>query len=144
MSSENFKNELLLISVKPQYARKIFSGEKTVELRKSAPRKANKDSLLLIYVTSPVKELWGFCKIDEIISNNPMDLWDEIGDKTGISKKEYRAYYKESNNAYGIKLKDIENFLESPIKLDLLKDLIPGFTPPQTYRYIDSNIMSLI
>jgi predicted transcriptional regulator len=144
MSSENFNNELLLISVKPQYARKIFSGEKTVELRKSAPRKANKDSLLLIYVTSPVKELWGVCKIDEIISNNPMDLWDEIGDKTGISKKEYRAYYKESNNAYGIKLKDVIDFLESPIKLDLLKDLIPGFAPPQTYRYIDKNIMNLI
>ena len=144
MSSENFNNELLLISVKPQYARKIFSGEKTVELRKSAPRKANKDSLLLIYVTSPVKELWGVCKIDEIISNNPTDLWDEIGDKTGISEKEYRAYYKESNNAYGIKLKDIIDFLESPIKLDLLKDLIPGFAPPQTYRYIDKDIMNLI
>jgi len=142
MSSKN--NQLLLISVKPQYARKIFSGEKTVELRKSAPRKANKDSLLLIYVTSPVKELWGICKIDEIISNNPMDLWDEIGDKTGISKKEYSAYYKKSNNAYGIKLKDIKNFLDNPIKLTLLKDLIPGFAPPQTYRYIDKNIMNLI
>ncbi len=144
MSNNKINNELLLISVKPQYARKIFSGEKTVELRKSAPRKANKDSLILIYVTSPVKELWGICKIEDIISNNPMDLWEEIGDKTGISINEYLAYYKESNNAYGIKLKDIKNFLEKPIKLDLIKNLIPDFAPPQTYRYIDKKIMSLI
>ena len=142
--SKKYNNQLLLISVKPQFAKKIFNGEKTVELRKSAPRKANKDSILLIYVTSPVKELWGVCKIDEIVSNNPLDLWNEIGDKTGISKKEYNDYYKESNNAYGIKLKNIKNFLENPIKLALLKDLIPGFAPPQTYRYLDKNIMNLI
>ena len=82
-------NDFLLISVKPQFAKKIFKGEKTVELRKSAPLKAKKGSYLLIYVTSPVKELWGICKIDNIINDNPKMLWKRIGAKSGISKNDF-------------------------------------------------------
>ena len=42
---------LLLISIKPQYARKIFDGKKTIELRKSSPKRAGENSFMLIYVT---------------------------------------------------------------------------------------------
>ena len=135
-------DSLLLISIKPQYAKKIFNGEKTVELRKSAPRKVSKGSYLLIYVTSPIKELWGVCKIENIIKDNPKLLWQSIGKKTGISKQEFQDYYKENNNAYGIELKEVKNLLKNSIKLDSLKNMIPGFMPPQTYRYIDREFIS--
>ncbi len=139
MKSDNINNSLLLISVKPEFAKSIFNGEKTVELRKSAPKNAPKGSYLLIYVTSPVKELWGICKIKNIINDNPKMLWEQIGTKSGISKKQFQDYYRETNNAYGIEIKDVRNFKEKSISLESLKDFLPGFTPPQTYRYIDKS-----
>ncbi len=142
MKKDRKNNRLLLISIKPHYAKKIFKGEKTVELRKSAPRYASKGSYLLIYVTSPVKELWGVCKIENIIKDKPHILWDNIGERTGISKQEFHEYYKEKNNAYGLELKDVKNLLKNSIKLDNLKNMIPGFMPPQTYAYINKNLIS--
>ena len=140
MSIENNNSSILLISIKPQYAKKIFKGEKTIELRKSAPTRASKGSYMLIYVTAPVKELWGICKIENIIKDNPKLLWENFGEKTGISKQEFNNYYAEYNNAFGIELKDIKNLLDRSVNLDCLKSMIPGFMPPQTYRYLELDV----
>lgn len=141
MIKDNFDNDLLLVSIKPQYAEKIFKGEKTIELRKSAPRQAGKDSYMLIYVTAPVKELWGVCKIENIIKENPKTLWDNFGKETGVSKKEFYDYYQKNNYAFGIQLKEVRNLLKGSVNLKSLKSLIPGFMPPQTYAYIDWSII---
>lgn len=135
-------NNLLIISVKPEYARKILKGEKTIELRKCAPKKVGKDGYILIYVTAPVKELWGIYKIENIIKENPNTLWENFGKQTGITKQEYNDYYKENKNAFGIQLQEVKNLFKHSIKLDSLKNLIPGFMPPQTYSYIDKNIIN--
>ncbi len=134
--------DLLIISVKPEYARKILKGEKTIELRKCAPKKVGKDGYILIYVTAPVKELWGVYKIENIIKENPNTLWKNFGKQTGITKQEYNDYYKENKNAFGIQLQEVKNLFKHSIKLDSLKNLIPGFMPPQTYSYIDKNIIN--
>lgn len=135
-------NSLLIISVKPEYARKILKGEKTIELRKCAPKRVGKDGYILIYVTAPVKELWGVYKIENIIKENPNTLWENFGKQTGITKKEYNDYYKENKNAFGIQLQEVKNLFKHSIKLDSLKNLIPGFMPPQTYSYIDKNVIN--
>lgn len=141
---ENKNNTLLLISIKPQYAAKIFKGEKTIELRKSAPQRVGVNSYMLIYVTSPVKELWGICKIKNIIKDKPDILWEKLGQKAGISKIEFDNYYADSNNAFGIELKEVKSLLGHTINLEKLKKIIPGFNPPQTYRYIDNDLMNHI
>jgi predicted transcriptional regulator len=135
-------NNLLIISVKPEYARKILKGEKTIELRKCAPKKVGKDGYILIYVTAPIKELWGIYKIENIIKENPNTLWDNFGKQTGITKQEFNDYYKENKNAFGIQLQEVKNLFKHSIKLDSLKNLIPGFMPPQTYSYIDKRIIN--
>lgn len=135
-------NNLLIISVKPEYARKILKGEKTIELRKCAPKRVGKDGYILIYVTAPVKELWGVYKIENIIKENPNTLWKNFGKQTGITKQEYNDYYKENKNAFGIQIQEVKNLFKHSIKLHSLKNLIPGFMPPQTYSYIDKNIIN--
>lgn len=139
---ENKNNSLLLISIKPQYAKKIFKGKKTIELRKSAPLRAGIDSYMLIYVTSPVKELWGVCKIAGLIKDKPEIIWEKFGEKTGISKGEFDNYYEETNNAFCIELKEVKSLLGHKINLEKLKKIIPGFNPPQTYRYIDNALIN--
>lgn len=135
-------NNLLIISVKPEYARKILKGKKTIELRKCAPKRVGKDDYILIYVTAPVKVLLGVYKIENIIKENPNTLWENFGKQTGITKQEYNDYYKENKNAFGIQLQEVKNLFKHSIKLDSLKNLIPGFMPPQTYGYIDKNIIN--
>ena len=70
-----------------------------------------KDGYILIYVTAPIKELWGVYKIENIIKENPNTLWENFGKQTGITKQEYNDYYKENKNAFGIQLQEVKNLL---------------------------------
>lgn len=134
--------DILLISVKPKYAIKILKGEKTIELRKCAPKKVGKDGYILLYVTAPIKEIWGIYKIENIIKENPKTLWENFGEKTGITIEEFNEYYKENDSAFGIQIQEVKSLFKHSIKLDNLKNLIPGFMPPQTYSYIDRGIIN--
>lgn len=138
----NKNQNILIISVKPEYAKKILTGEKTIELRKSAPKKVGVNDFLFLYVTSPIMELWGIYQIENIIKEVPQKLWMNHGEKTGINKTEFTSYFSKSKNAYGIQLKEIKNFSNLSIKLNDLKKVIPGFMPPQTYSYIKSEVIN--
>jgi len=128
-------NQILLISVKPQYAKKILNGEKTIELRKTAPSKIKNGTILLIYVTSPIKQLWGYCQIENIIKDTPLELWNKVEKDACITKNDFFEYFKNYENGYGIVIKNIKNI--KPIELQNLKLNLSGFYPPQTYCYID-------
>lgn len=135
---ETVSNNILLLSIKPQFAEKILIGKKTVELRKSFPNKINNGDYLLIYVTSPEKVVKGICVIDSIISNSPENLWNQVKNEIGISKLEYESYYQDCRIAHGIVLKDVELF-DKPIKLSELRRIFPNFNPPQTYCYFNKD-----
>lgn len=139
MEKDNLSKNILLISVKPEFAEKIISGKKTIELRKSAPKKVRKKNHVLIYVTAPIKELWGICKIKNIIKDNPITLWRNHGSRTGITEAQFKEYYKTSQNAYALELEEIRNFSKYSIELKDLKKAFPDFMPPQTYTYITSD-----
>ncbi len=130
---------LLLISVKPEFAEKILSGEKTMELRKAAPKKAGKGSVILIYVTTPIKELWGIGKIEHIIESNPKSLWANHSKKTGITEQEFNMYYGDSTKAFGIELTEVKQIFNQSVSLKMLRQILPKFSPPQTYAYIEQS-----
>ncbi len=131
------EDEILLISVKPKFAEKILRGEKTVELRKCMPVRAKSNCFLLIYVTSPVMELHGICRVDYIEKSTPQNLWQIVGCKAGISQDEYFDYFKDTVQACGIFIKDVKKI--NPIKLFHLKNILGEFNPPQTYAYLSQN-----
>lgn len=136
MSKDTLFENLLIISVKPEFAKKIINGEKTIELRKSSPQKVGKENYVIIYVTSPIKKIWGICKISDIIKDDPRCFWNKYGNQTGVTKKQFEDYYKYSKTAFGIVLKEIKNFSKYSIELENLKKAFPNFKPPQTYSYI--------
>lgn len=51
----------ILLSIKPEWAEKIYTGEKTIEWRKSRPRidRNNRRMRVYIYETAPVKRITG-------------------------------------------------------------------------------------
>lgn len=128
-------NKILFISIKPEFAKKIFNGSKTIELRKSTP-KVNNGDLVIIYSTTPEKAVIGICRIKSIIKTSPKQLWDQYSDKVGIDYNRYKEYYKGSKLAVGLELTST-NKLTNKISLDIIKINFPNFTPPQTYKYFD-------
>lgn len=131
----------LLLSIKPEYAEKIFSGEKTVELRRMRTR-LNIGDLVLVYVSSPKKALVGSFEVEGISQIEIEDLqkdlnkfWKQVKDQAKISYKEFKIYYKGASVVVGIYLTNVKH-LAVPIELNLLRQKIPKFQPPQSYRYL--------
>ena len=59
----------VLLSIKPEYADKIFYQKtKKVELRRVFPS-LDKDDLVIVYVSSPKKAVVGYFKVKKIIKN---------------------------------------------------------------------------
>ena len=128
-------SKALFISVKPEFVEKIFNGTKTIELRKSIPG-VKKEDMIIIYSTSPVMAIIGICKVKEILSMTPTNLWKEYSEKLGIDRQRYFDYYKGKNVAVGIVLKERQKFPD-PIALSNFRRKFASFQPPQTFRYID-------
>ncbi|MBO3459462.1 EVE domain-containing protein [Aetokthonos hydrillicola Thurmond2011] len=132
---------ILLISVKPKYAYKIFEERtKQVELRRVRTR-LKKGDIVLVYVTSPEKAFLGFAEVDAVMEKAATNtelkqFWKEVKDYAGISHKEFYQYYKGASVAVGFFLKNIKKF-DHPIGLESLKQKISYLRPPQSYRYLN-------
>ena len=76
----------VLLSIKPEYADKIFYQKtKKVELRRVFPS-LDKDDLVIVYVSSPKKAVVGYFKVKKIIKKNISYLWDEVEEKADEKK----------------------------------------------------------
>lgn len=132
MESKYIK-KYLFISIKPEFANKILSREKCIELRKIKPHVKSGD-YVIIYASSPKKCVIGFGEIKRVIETTPDKMWKEHSDVLGIDEKRYNAYYKDSKKAIGIEIGTIKSI--NPISLDNLKKIDIKFHPPQVYRYV--------
>lgn len=135
----------LLISVKPEHAKKIFAGNKTVELRRVRPKISNGDTVL-VYVSSPTKALVGAFEVDRVIDTNPEELWQEVAANAGITLDEFNLYYTGTERAFGILIKKAWNF-DVPLTLQNLRSKCKNFHPPQSYKYIsdqEANLLGLL
>ena len=100
----------LLISIKPEFVKKILSHEKLYEFRKTI-FKQNVDKIF-IYATYPVKKIVGYFEACEIICKSPMELWNLFAEVSGISKKEFFKYYRNSDKGFAIKIDHLHVFDE--------------------------------
>lgn len=128
--------KFLFISIKPEFANKIVSEEKTIELRKVKP-KVSEGDYIVIYASSPIKSVIGYGKVKEVIVTSPETMWDKYSSTLGIDKQRYDSYFQGCDKAIGIKISEISRI--NPIALDKLRKIDTDFHPPQIYRYV-SNI----
>lgn len=143
-----YKN-ILLISVKPKYAEKIFSGNKQIEFRRVRSR-LEKNDLVLVYVSSPRKALVGYFEVEHIVqieiqksSKELNKFWKQVKDIAGISSKEFKNYYNGASIMVGIFVKNIKT-LSEPIELTQLRERIPEIRPPQSYRYLKESEFKIL
>ncbi len=128
---------IMLLSIRPEYAVKIFSGDKVVELRRTRPR-LNEGDVVMVYASSPQKALIGVFEVKQVVQKPLNELWKDVKDKAGITYQNFRSYYKGLSIGCGIYLNKTHCF-EQPIKLEFIRKDLIDFRPPQSYRYLTSN-----
>jgi predicted transcriptional regulator len=126
----------LLLSIRPQFATKIFNGSKTVELRRVRPSVSAGD-LVLVYASSPTRALLGAFEVDRVLCSTPSTIWSEIEDCAGVSRTEFDEYYAGAKKAFGIFIKRTWLF-DEPVKLPALRQKRAQFRPPQGYHYVST------
>ncbi len=125
---------MLLLSIHPEHADKIFAGTKCVELRKLRPR-VTKDDWVLVYASSPTKALLGVCQVAQVIEGSPRKLWTQVRGQAGITKGRFDDYFDGIPNGFGIWLGDVKR-LNVPLELQSLRQQWANFQPPQSYKYV--------
>ena len=134
---------ILLLSIRPEYANKIFDRTKTVELRRIRPRLLNEGDRVVVYVSSPQQAVVGSFKVDNIVEKPVTELWEEVEKIAGISHEEFYDYYQGVKLGVGIFLKDIHRFSQ-PVELHRLRNKLPNLKPPQSFRYLTDNQFNIV
>ncbi|MCH9270136.1 ASCH domain-containing protein [Pantoea ananatis] len=121
----------VILSIKPEYAERILSGEKKFEFRKSIFKNKDVDTVI-IYATMPVGKVIGEFKVGDILMHTPAELWDKTKSYAGISHKFYKAYFASREKAFAISVKSPKRYI-LPLSLE---DVSPGAKAPQSFRYV--------
>ena len=120
----------VLLSIKPEFALKIFDGSKRYEYRRVIFRRAEVKTVV-VYASDPIKKVIGEFEIGEILHEEPQALWAKTGDKAGITKKRFLDYFENKAKGYAISVKTARMY-ETSIPLDKLMLT----WPPQSFAYL--------
>lgn len=120
----------VLLSIKPEFAFKIFEGTKKYEFRKVIFKRPNIKTVV-VYASSPVQKVIGEFEIEDILSSSPENIWKKTKKTSGISEEFFNDYFIDKEIAHAIKIKDVKRY-KTP--LDLKKEF--DVVPPQSYTYL--------
>ena len=119
----------ILMSIKPEYVDKIFSGSKKYEYRKRMCKE--KIDTIIVYSSSPIQKVVGELKIKQVLYDKKNVIWNKTNKYGGITKIKYDNYCE--NCGYVVAYE-----IEKAILYDKQKDLkdFNVRTAPQSYVYI--------
>jgi predicted transcriptional regulator len=121
----------VLLSIKPEYADKIFSGEKYFEFRKAIFSDPEVDTVV-VYATMPVGKVIGEFKITQVHTGAPADIWRMTEEGSGISREFFADYFEGRKQAYAIEVGETTVF-DTP---KTLKEILGRNTAPQSFAYL--------
>lgn len=124
----------VLISLHPRFADAMDNGEKTVELRRRFPV-VPAGTPILIYATLPRGELYGWARVIQVHSQPISELWEAFSSRVAVTKEEFDQYFFGCERGFAVELSSFEK-LANPLQLARLRASIPGFHPPQSFRYL--------
>lgn len=124
----------VLLSIKPEFAEKIFKGTKKFEFRRSLFKNPNIKTVV-VYASSPVQKVIGEFEIDSILNFSPKILWEKTKEFAGISESYFYEYFGDKQMGFAIKIKKVKRYEK---ELSLQKDF--NAKPPQSFLYLQSEI----
>jgi predicted transcriptional regulator len=121
-----------LMSLHPEFAAAILSGEKTVEFRKRPI--ADDVTHVVIYVTKPVAAVVGIFRVGGQVTTSPDSLWRAFRSVAGISRGRFFDYFGSRLSGTGIKVDTVHAFdAQLP-----LAESVGVSHPPQSFQYLSA------
>lgn len=120
----------VIVSIKPQYVRKILNWEKLYELRKVFTK--HEINKVIIYESSPISRVVGEFEIEKVLYKPLEILWDITKDFSCVDKKFFEEYFKWKEYWYAIKIKNPKRYKEPKLITDYWMK-----RPPQNYAFIE-------
>jgi predicted transcriptional regulator len=120
----------ILLSIKPEFANKIFDGTKKFEFRRSLFKNQNVNKVV-VYASAPVSMVIGEFEIESVLKKQLDELWNETKEHSGISKTYYDLYFNGKEEGNAIKVKNPTLYKKA---LNLKEEF--GMVPPQSFAYM--------
>lgn len=121
----------VILSIKPEFVEKIFSGEKQYEYRKVLFKQ--KVDTVYIYASRPISKIVGEFKIAEIICDTPANIWKQTKKQSGVTQSFFQKYYEGKDKGVALKIKECKKY---EVAIDP-KTIILNFKVPQSFFYVD-------
>lgn len=122
----------VVLSIKPEFASKIFDGSKKYEFRR-AIFKNDKIKTIIVYASSPVQQVIGEFEIERIINDGLEALWTLTQEHSGISEDYFYQYFANRENGYAIKIKNTRKYKQPKcLRADF------NLSPPQSFAYFQA------
>lgn len=123
----------VLLSIKPEFAFKIFEGMKKYEFRKVIFKREGVTKVI-VYASAPISKVIGEFEIAEIIHDELERLWQETNRYAGIDEDYFYQYFAERKTGYAIKIHQARLYED---KLCIRQHF--GLTPPQSFMYVNGS-----
>ena len=99
----------VILSIKPEFANKIFNGTKKFEFRRTL-FKNKKVKKIVVYASSPISKVIGEFEIDRIFHEELDQLWNQTSKFSGISEDYYVQYFNGKESGYAIEVKNPKKY----------------------------------
>ncbi|MGP8077189.1 MAG: ASCH domain-containing protein [Thermoplasmata archaeon] len=126
----------IVLAIHPEYAARIYSGEKTAELRRAAP--ASPVRIAFIYETAPESAITGVMLVDGVSRTSPARAWRQFSRRICISEQEFYEYL---NGCRAATVYEVSRPFKFPRRVLLVKTTHLR-RPPQSYSYLDRAVTS--
>ncbi|MEP4534135.1 MAG: ASCH domain-containing protein [Cyclobacteriaceae bacterium] len=120
----------VILSIKPEFAEKIFNGSKKFEFRRRL-YKNKQIKTVVVYASSPISKVIGEFEIEDVIHDELDSLWQTTREHSGISRDYYFDYFKGTEMGFAIAVKNAELY-DEPV---CIKETF-GIKPPQSFAYV--------
>lgn len=127
-----------LLSIRPEYAQAIMDGRKAVEFRRTVFRRPV--SHVVVYASSPLKQVLGFFEVSGIEEDSPARLWRRHGTHGCVKRRWYDEYFARNEKAVAIVVGRVCR-ARQPLPL---KSLGGPSVAPQSFAYVNSRILGRI
>lgn len=121
----------VLLSIKPEYVEKIFTGSKRYEFRRIIFK--NKEiNKVIVYASAPVQRVIGEFEIEDILTHDIDELWRRTRKYSGINQEPFFDYFIGREVGHAIKISNARRY-RKPLKLHERFSLE---RPPQSFAYV--------
>lgn len=135
--SRRHDGAVALLSIRPEYADLVCSGEKRVEFRRHNFKRDV--THVVLYSTSPVRRLVGMCEVSEVVRDTPDELWRNHSEWAGIEHEALLRYLEGVTAATALVLRPFRAF-EGDVDLSVL-----GLErAPQSFQYLSHDDLALL